>query len=99
MGYNECFMIALAIGLLLIHEEIHHYSQESLIELVAKCDGKVSLKLVSNILQKYEINKLMAELYLGNFQEYSETSSDFNLSVHNPNSDKSIGTFESIKLF
>lgn len=35
----------------------------------------------------------MTELYVGNNKEYSETSSDFNLSIHNPNSDKSIGTF------
>jgi hypothetical protein len=79
----------------LIHEELANYSTNKLIQLVLTCDDKLSEKIISNMLEKYEINKIMAELYLeGDQGDQIEEGSEFELSLCNPKSDKSIGTSE-----
>ena len=98
LGYRECFLVALALSFLLIHEELQNYTKTTIIELIMKCDSKASGKVLSNLLEKYQMNRMLAELYMGGIREQSESSSDFTLSLHNPHSDKSIGTNESIKL-
>ena len=60
MGYNECFDIGLAVALLLIHDELENYNKKKLGELIIQADEKISKKILNNLLEKYEKNKVMS---------------------------------------
>lgn len=62
-------MIALAISFLLVHEELQNYTKNTIKELILKCDSKASEKMLSNLLEGYQMNKLLAELYTGDIKE------------------------------
>jgi hypothetical protein len=58
--------------------------------MICQVDGKLSKNIVSNLVQKYELNKAVVEsCFIHHKKE------DFMLSLCNPLSDKSIGTTES----
>ena len=78
--------------MLLIHEEMETYNRERLLELIMSCDDRLSHRIVANLLSKYEVNKIMAELYI---ESRPEAEQDYELTLHHPISDKSIGTIES----
>ena len=57
-------MIGLAVSLLMIHEEQKNYSKKKLGEMIMQCDEKLSKKVLCSLLEKFEIDKIMAELYM-----------------------------------
>jgi hypothetical protein len=65
--------------------------------LLSRADEKLSLKLLSNMLNEYEINKCVIEHGSRNvtISEPVGEETELYLNLYNPNSDKSIGTHES----
>ena len=57
-------MLGLAVSLLMIHEEQKNYSKKKLGEMIMQCDEKLSKKVLCSLLEKFEIDKIMAELYM-----------------------------------
>ena len=68
-------------------------------ELLARADDKLSLTCMENLLSHYKTDKLLARLFIDPFPKNDPVfDSGLSLSIHNPNSDKSIGTNESLKV-